>query len=196
MKRFLLAVLLAGAATAARAETYRVDLIVFLDKSGGSEAGRRVEAPNLAGAIDIDSPVALANAGITILPESQFALNDEWQHLRNAKRYQPLLKLAWTQKDPPAERGPSLRVHLGQAFAVSEALAATTASPVDGTIALLLEHYLHLDADLVYTLPVGGGGFVSYGLKEKRKMKRDELHHLDSAKLGILVKLGKVTPAK
>jgi hypothetical protein len=192
MKRFLAAALLAVLALPAHAETYRIDLIVFLDKFAGGESGRGTGLPNLANAIDSANLGALNAAGITLLPESAFALEDEWQHLRNSKRYQPLIKLAWTQKDPPENRGPALRVRFGQSFAIGgpDNLNATSASPVDGSIALLLGHYLHVDADLTYTVPTQNG-FASYRLRENRKMKRDELHHLDSAKLGMLVKLSK-----
>ncbi len=192
MKRLLLALAVAIAALPAHAETYRIDLIVFLDKFAGGEAGRGVAPPNLSNAIDPANVAALNAAGITLLPESSFALEDEWQHLRNSKRYQPLIKLAWTQKDPPETRGPALRVRFGQAFAIGgpDNLNATSASPVDGSIALLLSHWLHVDADLTYTVPTASG-FASYRLREKRKMKRDELHHLDSPKLGMLVELSK-----
>jgi hypothetical protein len=192
-----LALLLATVAAPAQAETYRVDLIVFLDKSGGGESGRRVVAPELGGAIDPASTGALAAAGITLLPEADFALTSEWQHLRNAKRYQPLLKLAWTQKDPPQERGPALRVRYGQSFEVgsTDGIGAVAVSPVEGRIALLVGHYLHLDTDLVYTMPTGGG-FASYRLRENRKMKRDELHYLDSPRLGVLARVTKASGEK
>jgi hypothetical protein len=193
MRNAALLLLLALFALPAHAETYRVDLIVFLDKSGGSEAGHRVEIPATAAAIDPANAGALQAAGITLLPDEQFALDDEWKHLRYSKRYQPLIRMAWTQKDPPETRGPAVRVKFGQSFAVpgNDALSSLSASPVDGSIALLLGHYLHLDADLVYTMPTGTS-FASWHLHETRKMKRDELHYLDSPKLGVLAKLSKV----
>ncbi|HUP92706.1 MAG TPA: CsiV family protein [Solimonas sp.] len=191
--RLTLAVSLLLFAATASAESYRVDLILFLDKNGTSEQGRRAGPIDSGAAIETGNVAALARAGITILPDDQFALAEQWQRLRNSKRWQPLVKLAWTQKDPPGERGPALRVKFGQTLSINDAEHSTEfgIAPVEGSVALLLGKYLHLDADLVYTMPTSAGGFVAYRLKERRKMRRDELHHIDSPKLGILVKMSK-----
>ena len=171
----------------AQAETYRVDLIVYLDKSAASESGRRPIRPSTNRAIELNDTAALAAAGITLLPEEQFALNDAWLHLKNSKRYLPVLRLAWTQKDPPAEKGPSLHLLWGDTLSGGD---ADGLAPIEGTVSLLASHYLHLDAHLLYTQAIEGGR-VSYRLKENRLMRRDELHYLDSPKLGILAKVTK-----
>ena len=176
---------------AAQAETYRMDLIVFLDKSGSGEPGRAAVAPDTSRAIELDNPAALKSAGISILPEEQFGLADEWQHLRLSKNYQPLIKLAWLQKDPPGDRSLPLHIRWGDALPANN--GSVTLRPVDGTVAMVLQHYLHLDTDLVYTQKSGDGA-VSWRLREKRKMKRDELHHLDSPKLGVLTRVSKAAP--
>ena len=171
---------------AAQAETYRVDLIVFLDKSAGGETGRRPALPDMSRAIELSDAGSLKSAGITLLPDEQFALNDAWAHLKNSKRYQPVIRLAWVQKDPPADKGAALHLQWGNALSGTNAEGLT---PVDGTVSLLAGHYLHLDAHLLYTQALAEGGRVSYRLKENRLMRRDELHHLDSPKLGILAKV-------
>lgn len=194
LRLLVLALLLALPALPAQAETYRVDLIVFLDKSGAAgELGHRPKPMDGAGLIDTGNTAALKAAGIELLPEAQFALQREWQHLRNSKNYQPLFKLAWTQKDPPGERGPALRVKFGQSFPLSypDGMGEFSVSPVEGSVALLLGRYLHLDADLQYTLPTGSGSVVSYRLQERRRMRRNELHHLDSPRIGILAMVAK-----
>lgn len=162
------------------AETYRMDLIVFLDRSAPTEAGRPPQLPNLAGATLPDNPAALQAAGITLLPDSAFALQDEWQRLRNSKRFQPLARLAWTQKDPPESNGPAIRVRWGEP-------GSGDLAPLDGRVMLLIvNRYLTLDADLQYT-----NGSSSWTLDTRRRMRRDELHHLDSARLGILARVTK-----
>jgi len=172
---------LLGASAPARAETYRVDLILFVDLwASGSEAGAAPAAANIRNAIDLDDVSKLRAAGIELLPEDQFALLDQWQHLRYSKQFKPLLRLAWTQKDPPQERGPALRLKIGGNAADG------TPPMVDGSVALLLSRYLHVDADLQY---VSEG--QAWQLDERRKMRRDEVHHLDSAKLGILAQVSK-----
>lgn len=172
---------------AARAETYRVDLIVFLDKSGtGGEWGRHPALPDMRRALDPSDSAGLRAAGITLLAPEQSSLDAEWQHLQNAKRYQPLIRASWIQQSPPEDNAPSLHLRWGEALGGDAAGLST----VDGTVALTAGHYLHLDANLLYT-QASGDGHVSYRLRENRVMRRDELHHLDSPKLGILARVVK-----
>lgn len=196
--RRLLKFLLLCLPLAAQAETYRVDLIVFLDKSaaliGGAEQGRAPQPPDLRGALELDHAGPLKSAGIEILPDDQFALNDQWQRLKTSKRFAPLIKLAWTQQDPPAERAAALHLKWGSTFAVDQGnMSAALLTPVDGSVGLLLGHYLHLDVDLAYTQK-SETGIGAYRLRENRQMKRDELHHLDSARLGVLARVSKAAP--
>ena len=173
---------------AAWAETYRVDVIVFLNKGGtDGEQGRSNSSVDLSRAIDVSDTAQLGTAGITMLPDSDFGLTQEWSRLRNAKGFQPLLRLSWIQKDPPESNGPALHVRWGEGFVGNDA----SLSPVDGTLRLLAGHYLHLDTDLVYTQRTDSGGSVSYRLRENRLMRRDEIHHLDSPRLGILARVTK-----
>ncbi|SFF62157.1 Peptidoglycan-binding protein, CsiV [Fontimonas thermophila] len=196
MKRWIaksLLVLLAASSLPAAADTYRVDLIVFLDKSATTEAGMAAQAPSTDNAIALDDRATLAAFGIRILPDSEFGLQEQWNRLRNAARFQPLVRLAWTQTDPPSERGPALQIRHGQSFAATDAqnLSSYLTAPVEGSVALLLNRYLQLDADLRYTVPTAQGLRV-YRLQERRRMRRDELHHLDSPKLGILARVQRV----
>jgi hypothetical protein len=194
--RAILLSLLLCASGAAHAERYRVDLIVFADKSGvAGEAPTAVQAVNTKGALEPYDATALRAAGIEVLPDEQFGLSTLWGHLRNSRNHQPLLRLAWLQKDPPADKGIPLHLHYGTAFSALSAAGSTAVYPVDGTVALLAGHFLHIDADLVSTQASGGGDLVSYRLHEKRRVKRDELHHLDSPKLGVLVQVTRVDVA-
>lgn len=162
----------------AQAETYRVDLIVFVDKNTAGEEGRKPAPPNLQRALELSDAAGLRDAGITVLDDDRFALNDAWSRLRSSKRYQPVIRIAWLQNNPPNDKGPALHLTWGA--------ADDGISPVDGTVSLLAGHYLHLDAHLLYTQ-----SGLSYRLNEKRLMRRDELHHLDSPKLGILARVTK-----
>lgn len=170
--------LLLALAWPVQAETYRMDLILFVDRYAASETGVLGLVPDLARAVLPDDGAALQAAGITVLPDAAFGLQEQWQRLRNSKRFQPLARLAWTQRDPPAANGPALRLRW------AEASGATT---VDGRVMLLLANrYLTLDADLLYA--AGGSGWK---LDTRRRMRRDELHHLDSARLGIVARVSK-----
>ena len=171
----------------ALAESYRVDLIVFLDKSGtGGEWGRHPALPDMRRALEPGDAAGLKSAGITLLPPEESALNPQWQRLLNAKRYQPLIRASWIQQSPPEENGPSLRLRWGEPLGGD----AAGMTPVDGTVALTAGHYLHLESNLLYT-QASGEGHISFRLRENRLMRRDELHHLDSPKLGILARVTK-----
>lgn len=182
-----LALLLYLLSAPALAESYRVDLIVFLDLGASGESGRAPQLPTLTRALETGNAAALESAGIRVLPESDSSLNEHWQRLRSSKNYRPLAKLSWVQRNPPAENGPGLRLRQGEPMTVSGD-GVQLLSPLDGSVRLLLGRYLHLDADLVYTQPVEGG-HLSYRLNERRRMRRDELHHLDSPKLGVIARV-------
>lgn len=190
LKLLTLALSLSAFTTPVLAETYRVDLIVFVDLwQTGSEAGTPVTAPNIKNAMLAEDASGLRAAGITILPDAQFGLDKEWKNLRYSKQFKPLLRLSWTQKDPPAERGPALRIKLsGVPGATGTAVSGSGLSPmVDGSVALLLvKNYLTVDADLQY---VADG--QQWRLDDRRRMRRDEIHHLDSARLGVLTQVSK-----
>ncbi len=175
----------------AMADTYRVDLIVFLDTYASNEAGVAPEVLPASAAIDPQDVATLAASGIRILPDADFALQEQWSRLRNARRFDPLLRLAWTQTDPPSENGPRIAVRYGQPMTLEDPqnFSSTQIFPVEGSVSLLLSRYLHLDADLRYT---AGSGYTQHSLQERRRMRRDELHHLDSPKLGVLARVTRV----
>lgn len=186
--------LLAVLAPCAQAETWRVDLIVFRFLGGIEEAGRLPEVPNLQTAIELDDAAALSAAGITLLPESEFGLSDHWARLKASPQFRPLIKLAWTQNDPVPTGGPRLRVRSTAKLKLRDAqgLGEREFHEVDGTVALHLGRFLHLGADLLLT--VGGETPKAWRLREERRMRSDELHHLDSPRLGVLVKVVKWGP--
>jgi hypothetical protein len=186
--------LLLSVAMPARAETWRVDLIVFRFLGGIEEAGRLPETPNLAGAIELEDTGALSAAGITLLPESEFGMSDQWSRLKSSPQFRPLIKLAWTQNDPVATGGPRLHLHSTTQLKLrdEQGLGEREFYEVDGTVALHLGRYLHLGADLLLT--VGGDEPRAWRLREERRMRSDELHHLDSPRLGILTRVSKWGP--
>jgi len=172
----------------ALAERYRVDLILFADNTAAAgEQPVAAQAPNLTGALDLGDTAKLRAAGIEILPDESFGLAEAWKRLRNSRNHEPLLRLAWLQKDPPAERGVSLRLRWGKP-GNEPSRTGGAVYPVDGTVALLVGRFLHLDADLAFTRADDSGVLGSFRLNERRRLRRDELHHLDSPRLGLLVR--------
>jgi hypothetical protein len=191
-----LAALLAPAT--ALAERYRVDLIVFADRSvNPRESAHPVEMPEAVRAFESWEVVPLRNAGIEVLEDELFGLMEEWNRLDNSQAHEPLVRIAWLQKDPPAERGVALRLRQGTAMEAMTATGSAEVYPVDGWVALLAGRYLHLDASFVFTEAAEGGELRSYRLRERRRLRRDELHHLDSPRLGLLVRAQRAdAPAK
>ena len=77
---FALLVLLAPAT--ALAERYRVDLILFADRSAAAgESSLQFQAPNLSNALEPFETSKLRAAGIETLPDEGFDLVDAWAHL-------------------------------------------------------------------------------------------------------------------
>ena len=183
---------------AAHAERYRVDLILFIDRSGpAGESPQPLQVPDTARALEAFETVPLRSAGIELLPDEQFGLTEQWSRLRNSKNHQPIVRLAWLQKDPPAERGPAIRLHWGSPFTDVATLSAQRVYPVDGSVTLLAGRYLHLEAELVYTqADASSGELRSFRLKERRRLRRDELNHLDSPRLGVLMKATRAPEGK
>lgn len=194
MKRVAVALIALLLALPAHADTWRVDLIVFRFLSSIEEKGRSPQAPGAVDAIALDDAARLSAAGITVLPEAEFGLSAQWDKLKASPQFRPLMKLAWTQNDPPPENGPRLRLSTGPKlkFKDEQGLGEREFNEVDGSVALHLGRFLHLDADLLYT--VGGETPQTFRLNESRRMRSDELHHIDSPRLGVLVKVVKWGP--
>lgn len=222
LARVLLAALLALPVLPAQAETWRVDLIVFRFLGGIDEQGRLAQAPSLLNAIELDDVAALSAAGITVLPDAEFALAGQWDKLKSSPQFRPLIRIAWTQNDPPPENGPRLRLIAGNKLKVkeeellppepvpapgllpdkwpqsprvrpsSEGLGEREFNEIDGTVALHLGRFLHLDAAMIFT--AADERPQSWMLSESRKMRSDEAHHLDSPRLGIIAKVVKWGP--
>jgi hypothetical protein len=193
--RFVIALMVALAAPCAQAETWRVDLIVFRFLGDIQEAGRMPVEPDLQNAIELDDVAALSAAGITVLPAAEFALADQWSRLKASPQFRPLIKLAWTQNDPPPTGGPRLRLRSSTQLKLRDesGLGERAVPEIDGTVALHLGRFLHLRADLQLT-SLNGDEARAWRLHQERRMRSEELHHLDSPRLGILVKVIKWGP--
>ena len=177
------------APSAAVAERYRVDVIVFADRSAPtSESAQPVAHPETTRTLEPWEVLPLRNAGIEVLEDELFGLMDAWNRLRNSKNHEPLVRLAWIQKDPPAERGIAIRLRHGKPLVGMTADGSAEFYPVDGWVALLAGRYLHLDASFVHTQQLEDGELSSFRLRERRRLRRDELNHLDSPRIGLLVR--------
>lgn len=179
----------------ALAERYRVDLILFADRvAAAGESLQPLLQPEQTRTLEPWEVVPLRNAGIEILDDELFGLMEAWNRLRNSKRHEPLVRIAWIQKDPPAERGVALRLRHGKPMTGLTAGGSVEVYPVDGWVALLAGRFLHLDANFVQTQALEDGELRSFRLRERRRLKRDELNHLDSPRLGVLARATRADP--
>lgn len=186
-----------GLPALAAADTWRVELIVFEDlHNRGGAAGEAIEAavvPEMGDAIALDDSERLAAAGISLLdPEEHSSLTGHWQRLRNSARFRPTLHLVWLQRDPPERNGPRLYLRHGEPIEIDDPLAFEgyqLLSPLEGSIALTLQRFLHLDIDLQWADPVDYGAPVGFNLREQRRMRSDTIHHIDSPRFGVLARI-------
>jgi hypothetical protein len=187
--RLAAALLAATLPATAMAERYRVDLIVFADRSAAAgESSQTLLQPEPGKTLEPWETAPLRNAGIEILPDEAFGLTEQWNRLRNSRNHTPLIRLAWLQKDPPKERTIALRLKHGTPVTGMTANGSTEVYPIDGWVALLAGSYLHLDASFVHTQALPEGELRSFRLRERRRLKRGELNHLDSPRIGLLVR--------
>lgn len=189
-----LALGLSSLSAPAWAQTWRVDLLVFRYLRPIGEQGTAPAPPDLSSAIELTDTAALRRAGITLLPDEAFALHDHWKNLRLSAQFRPLIRLAWTQQDPPPRNGPRLRLKAGEKMSVSDTygLGAREIHEIDGSVALHLGRFIHLDTDMIYTTPETPP--ESWMLSESRRMRSDELHHLDSPRLAAIVRVVRWDP--
>ncbi|MGQ0528697.1 MAG: CsiV family protein [Panacagrimonas sp.] len=194
LNRLALALVMSVVSLGAQAATWRVDMIVFRYLPAVDEVGRAPITASLGDAIELTDTTRLSKAGITLLPESDFRLTDHWSRLRSSAQFRPLIRLAWTQNEPPVENGPRLRLRAGNKFTLGavETMSAREAYEIDGSVALHLNRFLHLDTRLVYT--EAGDSPASWLLQQSRRMRSDELHHIDSPKLGVIAQVTKWVP--
>jgi hypothetical protein len=168
----------------AAAESYQVDLIVFLQGGADGESPLPQQSVDTSHAIDPEQADALRNTGIHMLQEGGFGgLLHELQ--ASGHRYDPVAHLSWIQDNPPDGRGPVLHVTGGNMIDTP----AGSVHALDGTVSLHGGFYLHIDADLVWNQHLTDGSNVSWRLDENRRLRLNEIHYLDNAKLGVIARV-------
>lgn len=187
----LLAVLLAATAVmlpaTAHASRYRVDLILFTDNlSVGTEQPTPALLPSHRDGISIDNPSALAAHGVHVVSADQSNLDKEWAALRYSHDFHPVIQMSWIQTK--ASSGTPVLIQHGNPLL----LAGLSVPPIVGRISLHVDRLLYVEAHFRYNFENANGDVVSYKLNETRRVRFNELHYLDSPKLGILVRVTKV----
>ncbi len=212
---FLIAALVPAGACLA---DYRVDLIVTLNRDASPDVatthGMSVRAPGPSTAIAISDKAGLQRAGISLLPDSQFGLDEQWKKLRNS-RFRPILRMAWRITQRPTAT--TVRLHddfLYQVLPLNDALPDYAVTPpvsayernrLDGTILVQQSAGLRVSLDLEYTLPVnaapseypaGSSAVASsaadlaiLSLRAEKRVNLGQLAFFDHPLLGVLVRV-------
>lgn len=177
--------LLAFAAGAAHADTWRVDLLIFAHTDNTVELqGLRAEVLTDDGAIPLSDSARLRANGIRVLAEDNTLLRTHWQRLRNATAFRALRRLSWQQSNPPQRGGPALLLRHGDTLRTAD---GESIQQLEGTLRLTLRRFLHLDANLRWSeRSAGADAPRSWPLRDQRRMRSGELHYLDSGRIGIL----------
>lgn len=185
--RYALPLLLAAALAApaqADTATYTVDLLVFVQGGADGESPLAVTPHDFGRVYEPDDSAALRAVGIHILSTDGGGLASVATHF-GAPRYQRLASLSWVQSNPPDGRGPALHIHGGGS--VETPFGSVPA--LDGTVTLHGGFYLHVDANLIWTQRDASGNAVSFHLDENRRLRLNEIHYLDNARIGVITRV-------
>lgn len=173
---------------------YQVEVIVFSQNAQNTEVFEQT-SPELSLPANLaflsqseyalpsllQNPVAYAR----VKPEDRL-LNGSYNNLQRNSNYQPLLHESWVQ--PAKSNQVNKGVHLGVKGNNNEE------DILNGILKIQRGHYLHLIMDMEYA----PGQFTStdetafsepviYHLKEKRRLRLNEVHYLDHPTFGIIV---------
>ncbi len=134
---------------------------------------------------------------LTMLPEDEFSLVKEYEHLERLGAYKPLLHFGWTQA--------TVADHVSEPRPLSSFVTPPTG--LDGALNLYLSRFLHLAINLQLDAPSTNAAFnasnnqfildypVRYRINEDRIFRNGELRYFDHPKFGVLAKITRVEKA-
>lgn len=208
--------LLSTASLAHAARWYSVEVIVFAhnntterDHENWPTTTPAQLLSELRAADAVELEPAGAGGQYQTLSPSKFKLSGIWQRLANSPRYRPVSHSGWVQQAPWRGRD-VLQPIVFQANLDGEPVGARPSRVPDitGTLTLSRKRYLHLDANVVMHQPAtaleaydqltlddrfadfsnsGNRPVTAFRLKESRRLKRGEIHYLDSPTFGLIV---------
>jgi len=193
-----------GAAQAQANKDYRVEIVLFEHVNGGADIQAGLSYPKLRNVLALNSDAA-ANAGFTLLEDS-YELNEAADKIRASNRYRLLKHFMWQQPGLDGRSARAVRVNVGrvssmyipQNFTSDGRFIAASSAPdpgrdreirtttVNGSLKVRLGRFLHLESHLVFT---DSDRQTSYNLLQSRKMRSRELHYIDNARFGLLVRI-------
>lgn len=193
--------------SATTSKWYNIEVIVFENQSGSqhpTETWSQFQGYPFMENSQILKPPAGLTGPLTEqdmfvqLPEEELSLREEKEQLQNTQDFNVLLHTAWRQAIDKEDAMIPIRLKGGKVV-VSSSFSTEVPNndtyQIDGTIALGLSRFLHLKTDLVYNQKsprvkdYPSSSIRSYRLKQKRRMKSNEVHYIDHPLFGVLLKI-------
>ncbi len=173
-------------------ELYQVEVIAFTHDaslSGGEEEHAQHYADELDTAkASLLKANAQSNDLYALLPKWRLRLRKEAHTLLNKPQFHVLFHYAWLQKEGKAK---SLHLYnqwpqqLNDLYGLSY-YDKSGAYPIDGTLRISKGLYYYLNSNFLIR-PEAESPEKVYLLKQKRRLKANEIHYIDHPKLGMLV---------
>lgn len=171
---------------AAQPASYDVEIVVFAYRNVAANGEQwSALAPERTA-----SPVNYNDSQIHELPVNAYQLSSISNGLRQSSSYSVLFHQAWRQPAYDEANAVNLPVH---------AVTASGNNTIEGSVRLIRERFLHLDADLLMmsgrnynpVMDVNSAAAPVYSLREKRRIKSNENHYFDHPHFGMIAR---VTP--
>lgn len=164
---------------------YDVEVIIFTNSTSG-DSGEHSNRPTAVSG----NTAAFREGEFTELARGLYRLDAISNALQQSRGYSVLFHRAWRQLATGREAAAAYPVHS----------LVSGSSGVEGNVRLVLERYLHLDVNLLLMSARGTGGAVYsdgpgsvpvYELREKRRIRSNEVHYFDHPRFGMIAR---VTP--
>jgi len=214
----LAACLLSTAAMGAEPVAYDVEILIFKHENAELADGAPAQPfPRLAGATNLSE--TRQGDALHALPAGEFTLGGAQSILADSSGYAVIEHVAWRQPGWNEDNARPVHIHGGAryrsfddaagsprsasdlGYPYSESRTTTTFEELDGTVKVVLGHYLHVYTDLAFRMPVAtqtvqgeglspsGNAIYEYRVQDHRRMRSRELHYLDHPLLGVLVRI-------
>jgi len=181
---------------------YEIELLIFrnlVEADGGEvwpvDYSDWFEEESLDNMDNGEQPDPPSRATVTWLPKSQFRLTAQRNALARSAPYRPIAHFAWRQAVTDRQRAKPLEVPAGN--------RNPERAYVDGLVRVSVERYLHLDLNLRLHLPATTTEAISleYGvpeirLRQKRRMRSNELHYFDHPRFGVIALITPYEPVE
>lgn len=208
-KKFIaLLALLIGYGYAQASPFYQVEAIIFQqgDENPSTETRESAAIPSLAEAHILHNALPTNELDpYSILPKKQWQLTKQEWALQHKGKKRILFHTSWIQ--PISEStSTAIRIQGGHIYNNEGEVIADIDShhPYDnlitdpteliGSFTFTQKNFIHAQVNLAMQTPQDNGLVTTSHLKQRQRMKENELHYFDNPQLGVLVKVMPYSP--